>query len=294
VADERPARASAGLEVVSADLIAEHDSLDLIVAELGPGAFEQMTPSAGWTIADQLAHLAFVDCVAATAIVDPDRFAAHRAAFVAAATAGTEAVDRFTRDAGSDREPAALLASWRANRADLMTASATLADNSRVPWLGPSMSARSFLTARLMETWAHGQDIVDTVGATRPATDRLQHIARLGVLTRGWSYRNRGLEEPHYPVVVVLSAPSGERWSLGDPDATDRVEGPAQDFCLVVTQRRHLDDTAIRTVGDAPRDWLLRAQAFAGLPTDGPARGGRVDLRRPRPAVASANRTHEA
>lgn len=283
---------TAGFEAVLADLIAEHESLDSIVVDLDAGAFEQPTPSAGWTVADQLAHLAFVDGLAAAAIVDPDRFGTHRAAFLDAVAAGPEAVDRFTRHAGSDREPAALLVSWRANRADLVSASATLADDSRVPWFGPSMSARSFLTARLMETWAHGQDIVDAVGADRPATDRLHHVARLGVLTRGWSYRNRGLDAPDRPVAVDLSAPSGDHWSFGDPPATDRVEGPAEDFCLVVTQRRHLDDTVIRTIGGAARDWLLRAQAFAGPPTSGPARGGDV-LRRGCQTVESASRTPE-
>ena len=32
------------------------------------------------------------------------------------------------------------------------------------PWYGPSMSARSFVTARLMETWAHGMDVADALG----------------------------------------------------------------------------------------------------------------------------------
>src|SRR4051812_30025173 len=183
-----------GIGVVRSDLLAEQDDLDEVVRALDAAAFARPTPSPGWTVADQVAHLAFVDRLAATVIVDPGAFDERRAAFSDAAAAGAAELDRFVRDAERDREPAALLASWRADRAALASASATLAEHTRLPWLGPSMSARSFLTARLMETWAHGQDIVDAVVASRPATDRLRHVARLGFLTRGWSFRNRGLD----------------------------------------------------------------------------------------------------
>src|SRR2546423_40378 len=36
----------------------------------------------------------------------------------------------------------------------------------RVPWYGPDMSVASSVTARIMETWAHGQDIVDGLGGS--------------------------------------------------------------------------------------------------------------------------------
>jgi uncharacterized protein (TIGR03084 family) len=137
------------------------------------------------------------------------------------------------------------------------------------------MGAKSFLTARLMECWAHGQDIVDTVGAHRPASDRLRHIARLGYLTRGWSYRNRRLEPPEGDVAVVLIAPSGETWTFGDDGGDgNRIEGSAEDFCLVVTQRRNVADTALVVRGERAADWMRVAQAFAGPATDGPAPKG--------------------
>jgi uncharacterized protein (TIGR03084 family) len=126
-----------------------------------------------------------------------------------------------------------------------------------------------------METWAHGQDIVDTAQAAgvpvdRPPTDRLRHIAQLGVITRGWSYAVRRMEAPAGDVRVELDAPSGEVWAWGPDGAADVVRGPAEDFCLVVTQRRHPADTALEVVGDLATDWLAHAQAFAGGPTEGP------------------------
>jgi uncharacterized protein (TIGR03084 family) len=167
--------------------------------------------------------------------------------------------------------PEELLAAWRAGRDELGAAGSTLENDSRVAWYGPSMGAKSFLTARLMEVWAHGQDIVDAVGAQRAATDRLRHIAQLGFITRGWTYMNRGLEVPSTPVRAVLTLPSGEVLTFGPDDAADSIVGPALDFCLVTTQRRHVDDTELVVTGSSARDWMEKAQLFAGPASDGPA-----------------------
>lgn len=172
---------------------------------------------------------------------------------------------------GSYREmsPPELLHSWRSARSALAGAGTMLENDTRVTWYGPSMGSKSFLTARLMECWAHGQDVVDTIGVGREPTDRLQHIARLGFITRGWSYANRGLDAPTSELSLTLEAPSGETWIIGADDAPESVTGTALDFCLVVVQRRHLDDTSL-VASPGAREWLLIAQAFAGPPTDGP------------------------
>ncbi len=255
------------------DLLAEQEALDLVVRDLTAEQLALPTPSPRWTVADQLAHLTYFDGNAALAITDPDAFPATVHALLEAAAGGDEAVDAFEMDEWRHLPPAELLAAWRGNRALLAEAAATLQNDSRIAWYGPSMGSKSFLTARLMEVWAHGQDIVDTVGADRPATDRLRHIAQLGFITRGWSYINRGMEPPEGDVSVVLTAPSGATWTYGDPaTATENtVTGPAEDFCLVVTQRRHVDDTDLVVTGPVATDWLIRAQAFAGPATDGPA-----------------------
>ena len=165
------------------------------------------------------------------------------------------------------------LRAWRAGRADLAEAAKELRDDARVPWYGPSMGSKSFLTARLMECWAHGQDIVDAVGAHRVATDRLGHIAQLGFITRGWTYANRKLEMPPGEIRVSLASPSTEQWIWGPSDVECTITGSAEDFCLVVTQRRHLQDTGLAVTGEAALDWMMMAQAFAGPPTSGPSEG---------------------
>lgn len=261
---------------LAADLAAEQDALDAVVTPLADHEWKLLTPSPGWTIADQIGHLTYFDGAAALAIADPPAFATARDALVDASLAGGSAAEDLTLGVYRAMAPAALLVAWRDNRRNLARAAATLEDGARVEWYGPSMSAKSFLTARLMEVWAHGQDVVDAVheaglAASRPATDRLRHIAQLGVITRGWSYVNRGMEVPEGDVRVELQAPSGETWTWGPEGAPDVVRGPAEDFCLVVTQRRHPHDTRLEVDGDIARDWLVHAQAFAGAPTDGPA-----------------------
>jgi len=137
-----------------------------------------------------------------------------------------------------------------------------------VPWYGPSMAARSFITARLMETWAHGQDVVDAVGGDRPPTARLKHVAHIGARARPFSYAINQRELPPVDVYVGLTAPDGSLWEWGASDV-DRVTGPALDFCLAVTQRRHLADTALAVEGPAATEWMSFAQAFAGAAGEG-------------------------
>jgi uncharacterized protein (TIGR03084 family) len=131
------------------------------------------------------------------------------------------------------------------------------------------MSAASSVTARLMETWAHGQDIADALGIERPPTARLRHIAHIGVSTIGFSFAVRGLPPPDEPVRIEITGPDEAVWTWGPADTPNVVRGPALDFCLVVTQRRHPADTAVTTTGPVARQWISIAQAFAGAPGPG-------------------------
>lgn len=259
------------------DLLAEHAALDAVVSDLAEADWALSTPSAGWTVAHQIAHLTYFDNAAATAIVDPGSFAQARDQLFAAGLEDPTAVDDMTLGPYLAMRPTDLLEAWRHGRAELESAAATLQDGQRVEWYGPSMSARSFLTARLMETWAHGQDVIDALVAAgvatadREPTDRLRHVAHLGVVTRDWSYVVRGAEAPEDGVRVELAAPSGATWEWGPQEASSVIRGPAVDFCLVVTQRRNVGDTSLEVTGDAAADWMRVAQAFAGGATEPPA-----------------------
>ena len=252
------------------DLVAEQQALDTIIADLSEDQWALATPSPRWTVTDQIGHLTFFDTTAALAINDANAFAEHSVELTSH-FADELAVDEFTLGGFRQLSPSDQLAGWRAHRDQLEAAGRTLANDTRVEWYGPSMGSKSFLSARLMEVWAHGQDICDTVGVTRQSSDRIRHIVQLGVITRGWSYIVRGEQAPAGDVRVVLTAPSGDVWTWGPDDAVANVTGSAQDFCLVVTQRRHVDDTNLTVTGEIARDWMTKAQAFAGGATEGPA-----------------------
>lgn len=252
------------MQEICDDLIAEHDALDALVADLDEATWRKTTPAAGWTIADSVSHLWFFDGTALLAATDADAFEASKKELLANTSGKDPSVE-----CGRAITGAQLLENWRADRRRLVEVFRTLDPSSRLPWYGPAMAARSFATARLMETWAHGQDVVDALGATRQPTHRLKHIAHIGVRARPFSYAINGRTMPEGDVRVELVAPDGSVWTWGDEAATDKVEGDALEFCLAVTQRRHRDDTTLRITGPGAQEWMSFAQAFAGGPGEG-------------------------
>ena len=246
------------------DLAAETAGLQEITDPLSDADWRLLTPAPGWTIADQVSHLAHFDEVAVTAVVAPDSFRAEIARTAEGGTNPDLIAERYRHLSAAE------LRTWFAvAHSRMLSVFAGLDPALRVPWFGPPMSVASLVTARLMETWAHGQDIADTVGIDRQPTDRLRHVAHIGVGARAYSYAAHGLATPADPIRVELEAPSGELWTWGPADAPNRVRGPALDFCLLVTQRRHRDDTEVAAIGTAAAQWLTIAQSFAGPPGAG-------------------------
>ncbi|MDT0388365.1 TIGR03084 family metal-binding protein [Streptomyces dubilierae] len=247
------------------DLREESEELDRLVAGADARRWALATPAPGWTVAHQIAHLAWTDHSALLAVTDADGF---RALVEKALAAPGSFVDEGAAE-GAAQLPGALLARWREGRAALAEALRAAPPKARFPWYGPPMSAASMATARLMETWAHGQDVADALGVVRPPTDRLRHVAWLGVRTRDFAFGVHGLTPPGDPFRIELRAPSGDLWTYGPDDAPQRVTGPALDFCLLVTQRAHRADLALRADGPDADRWLGIAQAFAGPPGSG-------------------------
>jgi uncharacterized protein (TIGR03084 family) len=257
------------VDALLGDLAAESAELDARLADLPAAQWLRPTPAEGWDIRDTVTHLHSSDLAALLAATDPDGFAE----FVAQMRSPEgQAVGGFVEGsvaAGRAVEPLQLLEDWRAGRLRLASALRQVPDGARIPWFGPPMSVPSFITARLMETWAHGQDVVDALGQTRAATPRLRHIAEIGVRAAPFAYAINGLEMPATPLRVELAAPHGEIWAWGPDDADDRVSGPALDFCLLVTQRRHRYDLELDIRGDGAQQWAAIAQAYAGAPGGG-------------------------
>jgi len=214
-------------------------------------------------VRDQISHLTFYDGRAVGAVIEPDEF---RRWLREEAMAQITPVEGDPGDLvlGRSITGKELLDVWRMGRAELLETFAPLDPKARIPWFGPDMSAASFATARLMETWAHGQDVADALGVQREPTDRLKHICHIGVRALPYSYTVNRREVPAEPIRVEVKSPSGEMWTWGPEDAANAVRGNALDFALVVTQRRHRDDTDLVAEGPVADEWLSIAQAFAG------------------------------
>jgi len=253
------------------DLAAEGDQLRSTVDRLGPDGWTAPTPASGWTVATQIAHLLWTDEAAVVAARSHESAEAKQAwddivlAAIADPTGYVDA-DAFELAARPRDE---VLDRWAASRESVRSALTALPAGQRMPWFGPPMSAASMATARFMETWAHGLDVYDAAGARPEPTDRIRHVAYLGVRTRDYAYSVHAEEPPAEEFRVELTAPSGQLWGWGPEDAAQRVTGPAYDFCLLVTQRVNRADTDLVAVGDDAEHWLGIAQAFAGPPGSG-------------------------
>jgi uncharacterized protein (TIGR03084 family) len=255
----------ADLPRLISDLTAETAEFTAMVSGLDDDGWQVPTPAVGWTIADQVSHLAFFDDAAVLSATDPAAFTDKFAASAASGELSTDEIAAQNRNLTG----AGLLAWFGTARRQLIATFGPLDPTIRLPWFGPPMSAASAVTARIMETWAHGQDVADALGLHRVPTARLAHIAHLGVRALPYSFAVHGLAVPAEPVRVELSSPGGELWTWGPADAADRVTGPALDFGLLVTQRRHRADTAVVADGPVATQWLGIAQAFAGPPGAG-------------------------
>ncbi|MEU4695996.1 TIGR03084 family metal-binding protein [Nonomuraea dietziae] len=243
-----------------ADLRAETADLEAL---LEGADWELPTPAEGWTVRDQVGHLAWFDEAATRVVTEPGSLRTD------------VSVDDLVIEARALR--AEEVHAWfRTARARMLETFATLDPRTRLPWYGPPMSAASFATARLMETWAHGQDIADALGVTRTPTARLRHVATLGVRAMPYGFAVRGLPAPRDPVRVELTMPDGTPWTAGQEGAADVVRGPMLGFCLLVTQRRHLTDTGLVAEGATAGRWMAVAQAFAGPPGKGRAPSGTI------------------
>jgi uncharacterized protein (TIGR03084 family) len=273
-----PAAASPSLASLIDDLAAEHEALDERVAALSAEQWLTPTPAEGWSVADAISHLTYFDSSATLALTDEQAFAEHVRRLSARANDGLDV------ELGRRLSSGELLARWRTGRATLLAHAAARADRAaaigappeRIPWYGPAMSLTSFVTARLMETWAHGEDVADSIGLPPVTAPRLRHVIHIGVAARPYAFRVHGVEDTGEPIFVHTNNPADETevWTWGPEDATDQLSGSAVGLALVLTQRRHPADTDVKATGATAERFLSVAQAFAGPAGRGRARRG--------------------
>lgn len=257
----------------ASDFLAESAALEQLIAPLKEPDFSQPTGFKSWTFEKILRHLHFWNHMANLALTAPDAFQSELKPAVEAMMAGKTLpeieIEKFPQGG------LALVSQWQAGFCEVAAAYQLADPSDRVAWVGPSMSARSSITARQMETWAHGQAIADELGIERAEDDRIRNIVVLGVNTFGWSFKVRGMEVPEEQPALRLISPSGGIWEYGGPDSNQHISGMAYEFAQVVTQTRNIEDTQLRVEGDIAALWMRNAQCFAGAAAIPPLPGER-------------------
>lgn len=253
------------LDDLCRDLRDESDELLDLLSPLDETSWQTMTAATPWRVKDQISHLAWNDDATVRALTDPE-------AFLAAKPDGMEAIQTMVDQVIVDYKHLAgdeMLSWFQTARQNLIDAFLGRNPKDRMPWYGPEMSLASKLTARFMETWAHGFDVFDALGAQKPPTDRARHVVFLGLQALPNAYSAQGRDLPDRPVRLEVTAPSGELWKMGPAEAVDVVRGSAFDLALVVTQRLSPSAANLETEGAIAAEWLNIAQAFAGPPGAG-------------------------
>jgi uncharacterized protein (TIGR03084 family) len=243
------------------DLAAEQAQVDVLLDDLSPEQWELPAASCAWTFKEELLHIAAFDWAAVELVSGRGQTVTE----VADASFGHDEVHRVTAYAHlTGRE---VLTAWRTVRSRLVTSFAAADPKQRVPWApGLPMSAKSLVSARLMELWAHSVDLYDALGREPVVKDRIASTLFLSWQARPNAYRINGLELPDTPVYLDVTLPSGAHWTKGDPAAVDRITGSARDWALVAVRRRRWQDVDLVVVGDEARRYAGVVQTFAGEP----------------------------
>lgn len=249
----------------------ESAALAALVAPLSDEQYAQETLFKGWSINNILRHLHVWNIAASLSLTSEERFADFVKEMAEGIRGGRlpDFEEAYLEGLSGQELRAVWVQKFEETAAQFADADPKL----RVKWVGPDMSAISSITARLMETWAHGQAVYDLLGLDRADGDRIGNIVRLGINTYGWTFKTRKEEAPQPMPFVRLTAPSGKQWEYGEPSEDEYIAGSASEFCQVVTQCRNIADTQLQVTGANANQWMSIAQCFAGPPNEPPAPG---------------------
>ncbi len=261
----------------ASDFLEETEILFELIKDFTDNEFEQKTFFKNWTINDILVHLHFWNMSAYSSLNEPEQFDKMMKQFLSAVQTGKL---RSYENSVVVQRWQAILKLWYGLSKKLANDFLTVDPKLRVKWAGPDMSARTCISARQMETWAHGQAIFDLLGKDRSESDRIKNIVVLGVNAFGWSHQVHQLDVPQSMPLLKLKSPSTIEWIFGEPTNENLIEGDAVEFSQVVAQTRNIADTSLRVVGNSARVWMANAQCFAGPPEMPPERGLRKKLSR--------------
>jgi len=240
-------------------LAREQTGLQTELGNLATDDWFRPTPAKGWDVRDTVAHLADIDEIAIdTCTAGPRPLNDFAAQFASPEDTTLWGVLRGRRRSGRE-----VLTWWEDTSSRERDVLARVDAAMRIPW-GIGMRRPSLVTARLMETWAHGLDVREAVGLPVVDSDRLRHVAWLGYRALPYAFSFAGRERPPGELRVEVTSPSGDEiWEYGPADAPNRITGPAGELCRLFAHRISRDEArGLAAEGDGAVAALEVARAF--------------------------------
>lgn len=240
-------------EILS-DLVAEQQFLDQSLQRIPIKHWDRTTPAGKWTVRDTISHLADFAEVAADALIKGDRVKEWQTA------SDLDALRQRAVARGRQMRPQDVIEWWRGGRAKVIEPLSHMSEDDRVEWIQGTMSAKTFATFRLMETWAHGLDIYQALDIEVEDTARIRHVCWLGWKTLPYAFKEAGLD--YTPIRVEVIGPGYAKWVYGPDDTEDVIKGSASEWARIVVRRALPKKVRLKVTGDTAQRAIEVAQAY--------------------------------
>ena len=251
-----------------------------ILENLKEQDYEMPTQFKGWTFNNVIGHLHVWNYAADISLKDGDEWKNFANSALQALGNGSS-MNEFEQTITKGIQGPELLSMWKEYYTDMTERFAVADPKKRVKWMGPDMSVRSSISARHMETWAHAQELYDSLGLDRINEDRIKNIVIIGNNTFKWCFTVHKKTLPSIRPYLKLTSPSGKIWEYNEISEEHKIEGLAEEFCQVVTQVRNIKDVNLKLTGDIAKEWMSVAQCFAGGAEQPPLPGTRKKITKP-------------
>ena len=248
-----------------------------ILENLKEQDYEMPTQFKGWTFNNVIGHLHVWNYAADISLKDGDEWKNFANSALQALGNGSS-MNEFEQTITKGIQGPELLSMWKEYYTDMTERFAVADPKKRVKWMGPDMSVRSSISARHMETWAHAQELYDSLGLDRINEDRIKNIVIIGNNTFKWCFTVHKKPLPSIRPYLKLISPSGEIWEYNEFSEEHKIEGLAEEFCQVVTQVRNIKDVNLKLTGSIAEEWMSVAQCFAGGAEQPPKPGTRKKI----------------
>jgi len=248
-----------------------------ILENLKEQDYEMPTQFKGWTFNNVIGHLHVWNYAADISLKDGDEWKNFANSALQALGNGSS-MNEFEQTITKGIQGPELLSMWKEYYTDMTERFAVADPKKRVKWMGPDMSVRSSISARHMETWAHAQELYDSLGLDRINEDRIKNIVIIGNNTFKWCFTVHKKSLPSIRPYLKLISPSGEIWEYNEFSEEHKIEGLAEEFCQVVTQVRNIKDVNLKLTGSIAEEWMSVAQCFAGGAEQPPKPGTRKKI----------------